>query len=126
MQLKDFIQIEIQDNIGICWIDNKLEKMNIVSPPVIALFEELMPLLEDDDRIKAVVFISRKPDFMAGADIKSFEINSYRNTRIVHSYVIKVDLNWRSTSLSKTSANISRKRPSYTFRMVFFVDKYSG
>ncbi len=74
MQLEEFIQIEIQGDIGICWIDNKLEKMNIVSPPVIALFETLMPLIENDDRIKAVVLISRKPDFMAGADIKSFEI----------------------------------------------------
>ena len=74
MKLEDFIQIEIKDGIGICWLDHKFEKMNVVSPEVIGLFEQLEPVIEKDDRIKAVVLISRKADFMAGADIKSFSI----------------------------------------------------
>ena len=74
MKLQDFIQIEIKENIAICWFDHQYEKMNIVSPDVIQLFEELGPILKDDDNVKAVVFISRKPDFMAGADIKAFQI----------------------------------------------------
>lgn len=74
MKLEDFIQIEVQDNIGICWIDHKFETMNVVSAEVIGLFEELMPRIENDSNIHAVVLISRKPDFMAGADIKSFQI----------------------------------------------------
>lgn len=74
MKLSDFIQIEIKDGIGICWIDHRFEKMNVVSPDVIGLFEELMPLIENNKDIKAVVLISRKSDFMAGADIKSFQI----------------------------------------------------
>lgn len=74
MKLEDFIQLEIKDNIGICWLDHQIEKMNVVSPDVIQLFEEIGPRLQEDDNIKAIIFISRKPDFMAGADIKSFQI----------------------------------------------------
>ncbi len=74
MKLEEFIEIEIKENIAICWLDNKRETMNVVSPDVIQLFEELGPKLQEDDQIKAVIFISRKPDFMAGADIKSFAI----------------------------------------------------
>lgn len=74
MVLEDFIQIEIKDRIAICWLDNKLETMNVVSPEVIGFFEELNPKLQNNNEIDAIVFISRKPDFMAGADIKSFQI----------------------------------------------------
>ena len=74
MKLEEFIQLEIKDNIAICWLDHQIEKMNVVSPDVIQLFEEIGPKLQDDDNVKAVIFISRKPDFMAGADIKSFQI----------------------------------------------------
>lgn len=74
MKFSDFIEIEIKDNIAICWFDHKLEKMNIVSPAVIGLFEELAPKVIDNDEVHAVILISRKPDFMAGADIKSFQI----------------------------------------------------
>ncbi len=74
MKFSDFIEIDIQDNIAICWFDHKFEKMNIVSPAVISLFEELAPKVIDNDAVHAVILISRKRDFMAGADIKSFQI----------------------------------------------------
>ncbi|MFK7951160.1 MAG: 3-hydroxyacyl-CoA dehydrogenase NAD-binding domain-containing protein [Saprospiraceae bacterium] len=74
MKFSDFIEIEIQDNIAICWFDHKLEKLNIVSPAVIGLFEELAPKVIENDDIHAVILISRKRDFMAGADIKAFQI----------------------------------------------------
>ncbi len=74
MKLEDFIKIEIRDGIGICWLDHQFEKMNIVSPEVIALFDELGPRITSDGAIQAVVLISRKPDFMAGADIRAFQI----------------------------------------------------
>ena len=74
MKFEDFITIEIQDNIGICWIDNKLETMNVVSPAAIEVFGQLGEKLQNNDAIEAVVLISAKPDFMAGADIKSFQI----------------------------------------------------
>ena len=74
MKFSDFIEIDIQDRIAICWFDHKLEKLNIVSPEVIGLFEELAPKVIDNPAVDAVILISRKRDFMAGADIKSFQI----------------------------------------------------
>ncbi len=74
MKLEEFIQIEIKENIAICWLDHQFEKMNVVSPEIIKLFDEIGPMLQDDNQIKAVIWISRKPDFMAGADIKAFQI----------------------------------------------------
>ena len=74
MKFEDFLTIEVKDNIAIIWMDHKFETMNVVSPDVIGIMAELYPKIQNDDNIKAGVFISRKPDFMAGADIKSFQI----------------------------------------------------
>jgi 3-hydroxyacyl-CoA dehydrogenase/enoyl-CoA hydratase/3-hydroxybutyryl-CoA epimerase len=74
IQFEDFFDIEVRDHIAICWIDNKTESMNVVSPAIIGFFDILGPRLQEDDDIHAVIFISRKPDFMAGADIKAFQI----------------------------------------------------
>jgi len=48
--------------------------MNVVSPDVIKIFGEIFEQMENDTEVKAVIFISGKKDFMAGADIKSFAI----------------------------------------------------
>ncbi|MEE9373466.1 MAG: 3-hydroxyacyl-CoA dehydrogenase NAD-binding domain-containing protein [Saprospiraceae bacterium] len=74
MKFEDFLSIEVKDNIAIIWIDHKFEKMNVVSPDVMNIMSELFPRIQEDDNIKAAVLISRKPDFMAGADIKAFQI----------------------------------------------------
>ncbi|MCB9290213.1 MAG: enoyl-CoA hydratase/isomerase family protein [Lewinellaceae bacterium] len=74
MQLEEFITIEKENGVATIWLDNKGEKMNVVSPAVIELFDELMDKIEADPEVEAAVFISRKPDFMAGADIKAFAI----------------------------------------------------
>ena len=74
MQLEDFIQIERRENLAICWLDNKTGSMNVVSPPMIELMEGMMDQLDNDNSVEGIIFISRKPDFMAGADIKAFQI----------------------------------------------------
>ena len=74
MKLADFVTIEVKENIAICWLDHQYEKMNVVSPAVIEIFEEIGTKVLSQDDIHAVIFISRKKDFMAGADIKSFQI----------------------------------------------------
>lgn len=74
MKFEDFISIEIQDEVAIIWLDHQLESMNIVSPEVIQIFGQLQGKLEALDGVKAQVLISRKSDFIAGADIKSFSI----------------------------------------------------
>ena len=74
MQLEEFITIEKKDGVATIWLDSKRDKMNVISPAVIGLFDALMDKIEADPEIEAAVFISRKPDFMAGADIKAFAI----------------------------------------------------
>ena len=74
MKLEDFVTVEVQDNVAVCTFDHRHEKMNIVSPGVIGIFERLGNQMIEDDQIHAIVFISGKKDFMAGADIKSFQI----------------------------------------------------
>ncbi len=74
MEIKDFLTIEKNDGIATLWLDNKKEKMNVVSPSVIDIFGQIFEQMENDNEVKAVIFISGKKDFMAGADIKSFAI----------------------------------------------------
>ena len=74
MKLEDFVTVDVQENIAVCTLDHQYEKMNVVSPGVIGIFEILGNQLIEDDQIHAVIFISGKKDFMAGADIKSFQI----------------------------------------------------
>ncbi|MEM6804274.1 MAG: 3-hydroxyacyl-CoA dehydrogenase NAD-binding domain-containing protein [Bacteroidota bacterium] len=74
MKFEDFITIEVREGIGIIWLDHKFETMNIVSPEVIKLFAQLKDRVASNSDIKAQVLISKKPDFIAGADIKSFSI----------------------------------------------------
>jgi len=74
MDIKDFLIIEKKDGIATLWLDNKKEKMNVVSPSVIDIFGQIFEQMENDPEVKAVIFISGKKDFMAGADIKSFAI----------------------------------------------------
>ncbi len=76
MQLEDFVSIEIEDGIATLWLDRKGQKHNTVSPEMISMFDLVFEELNNNSEIKAAVIISRKDDFMAGADIKAFEINN--------------------------------------------------
>lgn len=73
MQREDYLSIEKSAGIATIWLDQKGEKVNKVSPDVIGLFESILEELQSDPQVKAVVLISRKKDFIAGADIESFE-----------------------------------------------------
>ena len=65
-----------KESCGICLtyfvqkISNKKEKMNVVSPSVIDIFGQIFEQMEKDDEVKAIIFISGKKDFMAGADLR--------------------------------------------------------
>ena len=69
-----YISIE-KDTNGVCtiWMDQKNEKINKIGPDLIGLFEELFAELDKDESIKAFVLSSKKKDFIAGADIESFQ-----------------------------------------------------
>ena len=70
----DFLTIEIEDGIATVWLDHQFEKQNIVSPDVIEILGGMFDELENNPEVKAAVIISKKDDFIAGADIKSFAI----------------------------------------------------
>ncbi len=75
MKREDFFTVE-KDKDGICtiWLDNKRNGINIVSPDLISIMDEMFSEIFHDKSIKALVLISKLKDFIAGADIKSFEI----------------------------------------------------
>lgn len=72
MKREDFYSIEITDGIATIWMDQKGEKINKISPDVIGLFDSVYSELESNAAVKAIVLISKKKDFIAGADIEAF------------------------------------------------------
>lgn len=73
MNINDLLSIEKNDGIATIWLDAKHEKMNVVSPNFIDAFEAVIDELEADATVEAIIITSRKKDFIAGADIKSFK-----------------------------------------------------
>ncbi|MEM7106433.1 MAG: 3-hydroxyacyl-CoA dehydrogenase NAD-binding domain-containing protein [Bacteroidota bacterium] len=72
MTKQDYYTITKKDGVATIWLDQKGEKVNKVGPEVVGLFEDLADSLENDPEVKAAVLISKKKDFIAGADIDSF------------------------------------------------------
>lgn len=73
MQQEDLLKIEIENGIATLWLDHQKEKMNVVSPAFLDIFEKVFENLFQDEAVKAMVLISAKKDFIAGADIKAFK-----------------------------------------------------
>lgn len=74
MQREDYLSIErTPEGVAMIWLDQKGEKINKIGPDVIGLFDDLFQELDSDSSIKAVVLISKKKDFIAGADIEAFQ-----------------------------------------------------
>ncbi len=73
MNQTDYITIEKANGVATVWLDQKGEKINKVSPDMVGLFDSLFNQIENDPEVKAVVLISRKKDFIAGADIEMFK-----------------------------------------------------
>ncbi len=74
MQRADFVTIEkTQEGVAVVWLDQKGEKINKISPDVITLFDGVFSELDKDPSVKAIVLISKKKDFIAGADIEAFK-----------------------------------------------------
>lgn len=74
MKQEDILKLDVQNGIATIWLDHQFEKMNVVSPDVMGVLDEVFDKLKNDDAIKGAVIISAKKDFIAGADIKSFNI----------------------------------------------------
>lgn len=68
----DYFELEHRDGIGILWMDQQGSKVNKIGPEMIGMFDPLLDEMEKDSSLKALVMISRKKDFIAGADIEAF------------------------------------------------------
>jgi 3-hydroxyacyl-CoA dehydrogenase / enoyl-CoA hydratase / 3-hydroxybutyryl-CoA epimerase len=74
LKIEYYYTIEKSANgVATIWMDQKGEKINKIGPELIELFDEVFVDIEKDPAIKAVVLISKKKDFIAGADIESFQ-----------------------------------------------------
>ncbi len=67
-----FLSLQIEDSVGIIRMDKPDSEYNIISMDTVSEFNSVLNEIEKNDEIKAVVLISSKKDFMAGADIKTF------------------------------------------------------
>ena len=68
----DFLTLSIEDGVGIITMDLKGEEWNKVTLSMVGDFEDLLQTIDSEPAIKAVVLISGKRGFMAGADIEEF------------------------------------------------------
>ena len=66
--VEDYIQKELSNGVAFLYLNQKDAKVNIVSPTLINVFEQVIDEVIADDSVKAAVFISAKKDFIAGAD----------------------------------------------------------
>lgn len=73
VEANKYVTVEKQDGFAIVWLDQKGEKVNKISADMVGTFEGLMEDIENDPEVKAVIMISKKKDFIAGADIEGFQ-----------------------------------------------------
>ncbi len=73
MSKNQYAEIEKRGDIAILWLDQQGEKINKISPELIDVFTKLFEEVENDSSVKAAILISRKKDFIAGADIEAFQ-----------------------------------------------------
>jgi len=91
----NYIRRELSNGVAFLYLDQKDSKVNIVSPTLIDVFEQIIDEIQADDAIKAAVFISAKKDFIAGADIQSFKADKVGDfqpiSRKGHSLLAKLE-----------------------------------
>ena len=64
--------IEKRNGVAIVWLDQQNEKINKVSLDFVEGIDKIFQDLENDNEVKAAVIISKKKDWIAGADIDMF------------------------------------------------------
>ncbi len=66
----DFLTLEKENDLAVVWIDQAGAKVNTISPAALEAVRQALDVIEQDEGIRAAVFISRKADtFIAGADL---------------------------------------------------------
>ena len=74
MTREQVLRLEKNNGIATIWLDHQIEKMNVVSPEMMGVLDEVFEEIKTSDDIKGVIIMSAKKDFIAGADIKAFAI----------------------------------------------------
>lgn len=74
MKREQVLRLEKKNGIATIWLDHQIEKMNVVSPDMMGILDEVFHEIKTDNEIKGVIITSGKKDFIAGADIKAFAI----------------------------------------------------
>ena len=66
----NFLTLEKDHDLAVVWIDQAESKINTISPGTLEAFGGVLDAIEQEETIKAAVFISGKKDtFIAGADL---------------------------------------------------------
>ncbi len=65
-------EIDNQQGVAIIWMDQENSPVNKISTDVMTDFVSMLDRIESDNDITSAVFISRKKDFLVGADINMF------------------------------------------------------
>lgn len=69
----DYFELEYRGEVAIVWLDQRDSKVNKIGPELISQFGPLLDELDRREETRAVVLISRRKDFIAGADIEAFD-----------------------------------------------------
>ena len=78
-----FLTVEIRGNTAVIWLDQEGETVNKISPELILSFARVLDEIENLPDIRGAVLISRKKDFIAGADLAGLlEMEPGRTCRI--------------------------------------------
>jgi len=73
MEMNDFFIKELKNGVLTLWMDQANKKVNVISLDLIDSFNQLMQEVDSNPEIKSVVLISKKKDFIAGANIEDFK-----------------------------------------------------
>ncbi|HRN95467.1 MAG TPA: enoyl-CoA hydratase-related protein, partial [Chitinophagales bacterium] len=68
----NFATVEKRQGVAIVWLDEENSPINKISLEAMGAFDSIFKQLENDNEVKACVLISKKKDFIAGADIEMF------------------------------------------------------
>ena len=71
--MNNFFIKELKNGVLTLWMDQANKKVNVISLDLIDSFNQIMQEVDSNPEIKAVVLISKKKDFIAGANIEDFK-----------------------------------------------------
>lgn len=76
--LDAYVHLETDGEIATAWIDQPGKKVNLLSPHMLDELSRVMDEVSAHPEIKALIFISRKPDnFIAGADLTTMVVDGF-------------------------------------------------